>query len=261
MSSGIKALPWYTSVREKLVDPAYAAWFVPFNCSAADPLAGCHVPVCDTNYDPPLCSALYHDQSQSPGFPSGDGNCASPACDVGAIPSGEYLFNPNSANVSVNGQTLVAWFVEDYLFGKNGASSEIVSGFFFDDEWDADGPSEYEAHLSQDIGYSAAKLQSTSDAYWQFMSVVYAAVLARSKFVWQQMWNGQSSGVMTTCPAPLVKKASCAADLRALCTPTSGAQSRAMMYAFSPGVCGGDTAHLAEFDTGACRACACRACA
>ena len=65
LSSGIKALPWYTSVREKLVDPAYAAWFVPFNCSAADPLAGCHVPVCDTNYDPPLCSALYHDQTQT----------------------------------------------------------------------------------------------------------------------------------------------------------------------------------------------------
>ena len=54
---------------------------------------------------------------------------------------------------------------------------------------------------------------------------------------------------MTTCPAPLVKKASCAADLRALCSASSPAQTRAMMYAFSPGVCGGSTAQLAEFDT------------
>jgi hypothetical protein len=54
---------------------------------------------------------------------------------------------------------------------------------------------------------------------------------------------------MTTCPGPLVSKASCASDLRALCSASSGAQTRAMMYAFSPGVCGGDTAHLAEFDT------------
>lgn len=23
-----------------------------------------HVPACDTNYDPPLCSDLYHDQEQ-----------------------------------------------------------------------------------------------------------------------------------------------------------------------------------------------------
>ena len=32
-----------------------------------------HVPVCDDNYKPPLCSNLYHDQSQTPGYPKGDG--------------------------------------------------------------------------------------------------------------------------------------------------------------------------------------------
>ena len=128
---------------------------MPFNCSAADPLAGCHVPVCDTNYDPPLCSALYResrvparararahapslraassnrctrlavrsraadDQEQTPGYPHGDGDCASPGCDTGAVPTGEYMFNPNSANVSINGQTLVEWFI---VSAKRGAA-------------------------------------------------------------------------------------------------------------------------------------------
>jgi hypothetical protein len=57
--NAIKALPWYTTVRVKAEDPAYAAWFLHFNCSAAGPTTGCHVPVCDNNYSPPLCTALY----------------------------------------------------------------------------------------------------------------------------------------------------------------------------------------------------------
>ena len=31
--NSIKALPWFTTVREKLSDPAYAAWFMPFACN------------------------------------------------------------------------------------------------------------------------------------------------------------------------------------------------------------------------------------
>ena len=71
------------------------------------------VPVCDNNYKPPLCSHLYHDQSQTPGYPRGDGNCAAPACDVGKVPVGEYLFDHRNANVSVNGQTFIEWFVDE----------------------------------------------------------------------------------------------------------------------------------------------------
>ena len=245
--NSIKALPWYTSVRVKLEDPAYSSWFVPFNCSASDPLSGCHVPICDTNYDPPLCSALYHDQTQSPGFPTGDGNCAPPACDTGSVPSGEYMFDPRAANVSINGQTLVRWFIDEYLFGPEGAGNANVSGFFFDDEFDANGPSEYEAHVNQDIGFDDAMLASTSAAYWAYMAQVYTEVLERHKFVWQQMWNGPTpTGVMSTCPAPLVNKGSCASDLRALCSADSPARSRVMMYAFTPGVCGGDPGNLTD---------------
>ena len=69
------------------------------------------VPVCDTNFDPPKCSNLYHDQTQTPGYPAGDGVCAAPGCDVGSVPVGEYLFDPRAANVSVNGQTFIEWYV------------------------------------------------------------------------------------------------------------------------------------------------------
>ena len=62
----VKALPWYKAVREKLVDPAYSGFFLPFRCnaSAADHLpgeGGCHVPRQGT--------LLYHDQDQTSARP------------------------------------------------------------------------------------------------------------------------------------------------------------------------------------------------
>ena len=74
----IKALPWFTSVREKLTDPAYGAWFMNFSAAVVANHSAAHVPVCDDNYSPPLCSTFYHDQSQTPGYPHGDGDCAAP---------------------------------------------------------------------------------------------------------------------------------------------------------------------------------------
>ena len=89
--NGIKALPWYTLVREKVTDPAYARWFMKFSPEVISNHSAAHVPVCDTNYHPPRCSDLYHDQKQTPGYPRGDGDCTAPGCDVGSVPIGEYL--------------------------------------------------------------------------------------------------------------------------------------------------------------------------
>jgi hypothetical protein len=80
----IKALNWYSSVREKLDDPRYASWFIKFkgfsnspypggrskdvedlNASFAAGAAGAvHVPPCDwyDNGTAPRCSGFYHDQ-------------------------------------------------------------------------------------------------------------------------------------------------------------------------------------------------------
>ena len=55
----VKALPWFTAVREKIMDPAYSGWFLRF--SGAN---NYHVPTCDNNWTPPRCSEFYHDQDQ-----------------------------------------------------------------------------------------------------------------------------------------------------------------------------------------------------
>jgi hypothetical protein len=82
----VKALPWFSSVREKIMDPAYAGWFLRFSGAG-----GYHVPTCDNNYSPPRCSDFYHDEDQTPQHPKGDGSCVE-ACDCGeGVPCGEYL--------------------------------------------------------------------------------------------------------------------------------------------------------------------------
>jgi hypothetical protein len=223
--NSITALPWYTTVRAKLADPAYAAWFMPFNTSTP------HVPRCDDNYDPPLCSALYHDQSQTPGYPKGDGNCAAPACDVGGVPVGEYLWDPRAWNVSVGNVTLGEWFINDYLFGPSGLGNPVVSGAFFDDEWDPTGPSEMEHHAAADMGLSPADLADLAAAYESNMAAVFAAVVARGRFSWQQLWGGQAAGAFAPNGArPLVGNTSdaCTANLTAMCAADSPAQTRAM---------------------------------
>jgi hypothetical protein len=245
--NSIKALPWYTTVREKLTNPAYAKWFLNFAPNVTP-----HVPKCDNNYKPPLCSEFYHDQEQTPEYPHGDGDCAAPACDVGSIPVGEYIWDPRAWNVSINGQTLGQWFINDYLFDPTGGANPLVSGFFFDDLWTTSGPTEYESHSVQDMGLSSSELQDLTNAYWSNMEEVYKAVVAKGKYSWQLFWTGQSSNnikdIATTCPGPLVQKTSCAADLRKLCQANSPAQQRYMMYAFAPGKCSGDPSNLPEFE-------------
>ena len=58
----------YTTVLVKLTDPAYAPWFMKFSDAVIANHSLAHVPVCDNNYNPPRCSNLYHDQSQTPGY-------------------------------------------------------------------------------------------------------------------------------------------------------------------------------------------------
>ena len=54
------AYPWFKSVREKLIDPAYKGWFIPFSSVPPLPNASYYMPKCDKNFDPPLCSDHYH---------------------------------------------------------------------------------------------------------------------------------------------------------------------------------------------------------
>ena len=123
----VKALPWFSSVRARMEDPATRDWFIPFNAHNTTPY---HVPQCDDAFSPPKCTALYHDKEQTPGYPQGDGNCPGP-CDCGVHPCGEYLFNYE--NATKNG--LADWIVNEAVLGPNGLGNANLSGFYLDDEW------------------------------------------------------------------------------------------------------------------------------
>ena len=231
--NSIKALPWYTSVRLTLSDPAYSPWFLNFTAGNV------HVPRCDTNYQPPLCSNYYHDQSQTPEYPQGDGNCAAPGCDVGPIPVGEYLWDPRAANISVYNQTLLDWLINSYIFDNTGGGSDLIDGFFFDDLWSVAGPSEFEAHAVEDMGLTKQDLIEITEAYYANMKIIEQTVIDRGKFSWQMLYTDGA-----TCPRPLVTNTTCSQALRSQCTPNSLAQTSAMMYAFSPGGCECQTNNL-----------------
>ena len=250
----IKALPWFTSVREKLTDPAYGAWFMNFSDAVVANHSAAHVPVCDANYDPPRCSNFYHDQSQTPGYPHGDGNCAPPGCDVGSVPVGEYLFEHRNANVSVHGQTFVEWFVDEYFGGPAGIGNENIIGFYIDDDWgnmNAHGPSEMESHAMQDMGLGPGELADIVTAYNWVAKRAYEQIVARGKWSWDLFLNNDPNCINCgDCPHPWVSRATCAADLRAYGVNASSPMvTRALLYGFSPGSCSPmDPAHLTEVD-------------
>ena len=50
--NSIKALPWFTTVRVKLTDPDYAAWFMRFSAAIVANHSAAHVPVCDGTTTP-----------------------------------------------------------------------------------------------------------------------------------------------------------------------------------------------------------------
>ena len=115
----VLAMPWFTSVRKIMDDPAYDVWFLRFkNASDGRPPrehdgqlndphrdTTYHEPVCDRAFTPPKCSPLYHAQVQTmetKDWPSQsdngklappDGLCTGQACDCGRVPCGMYLFD------------------------------------------------------------------------------------------------------------------------------------------------------------------------
>ena len=238
------AYPWYTSVRKTLEDPAYADWYMKFK-----PQGPWYSKKCDDNYDPPICSDLYHNQEQSPEYPHGDGDCAAPNCDCGkGVPCGFYMWNHSSTTV-VHNQTFLEWFRDSYIFDYQGASP-LVSGMYFDDYWPESGgfPDPY-TNMTEDMGLTAAEQAKIAKSYQANMAVIYDEILKRGMFSWQQLWNGQSNPDAKNgcCTKPLVTKgSSCADQLRKLCAADSPAQTRATMYAFSPGGCRGDPSKLTD---------------
>ena len=126
----VKALPWFSSVRKILNDPAFAGFFLRFDPTRK---GSYHVPNCAAE-NASKCSLFYHDQEQTPEVPTKanphpDGSCADGVCDCGMMPCGEYLFDHR------NGTQLREWIINEHILSMTGLGSSSIDGFFIDDYW------------------------------------------------------------------------------------------------------------------------------
>jgi hypothetical protein len=76
-----------------------------------------------------LTFSMYDLLAETPGFPTGDGNCPGP-CDCGSNPCGEYLFNYLS-----NSSGLADFIVNEFILGPTLLGNANLSGAYLDDEW------------------------------------------------------------------------------------------------------------------------------
>lgn len=186
------AYPWFPSVREKLVDPAYAGWFHKFG---SPPFSNgtYHVPQCDDNFSPPLCTDFYHSQDQTPNYPSGDGDCPGP-CDCGGVPCGFYLFNHGNS-------TLRKWLIDDFVFGPTGLGhpSGAITGLYLDDHWNdvydptdapdcaanaIGGPTEVNRFCGVDIGLTQAETTANTVGWRAMMLELQTRLVDANAFSW-----------------------------------------------------------------------------
>jgi hypothetical protein len=93
----------------------------------------------------------------------------------------------HSSTTVVHGQTFLEWFRDSYVFDYQG-TSPLVSGMYFDDYWPAAGgfPDPY-PHMVDDMGLTPDQQLAISKSYTANMEVIYAEILQRGMFSWQQM--------------------------------------------------------------------------
>ena len=236
----VKALPWFSSVRSKLVDPSYSGFFLKFK-SRERRLKGVgarggggdyHVPRCAAE-DGAKCSDLYHDQGQTPQVPTEsnpnpDGSCdPSIGCDCGpGLPCGEYLFDHR------NGTMLTDFLVSEVALGKSALGRPSVDGLFLDDYWCSDliceedpsvpgcpcddpvqGPTEMEMHAVGDMGLTDEDVRDITLGWNETMRAIERAVLGAGGYTWWLMW-GQ---VNANASPQILSREDCASQLRRLC--------------------------------------------
>ena len=239
----VKALPWFSTVRAKLDDPAYSGWFLKFDKKVQTP----HVPRCAAE-NSSKCSIFYHDQEQTPEVPTPsqphpDGSCTDGVCDCGAKnPCGEYLFDHR------NGSALREWIVNELILGPTALGASEISGLFIDDYWCSDllckadpsirgcpcgdpvqGPTEIDRHSQTDMGLSDEEVRDLTLAWNATMGAVQAAILKANGYTWLLMLGQENANAMPT----LLKRQTCARQLREACTPTSSWQKHAMLFGLS----------------------------
>eukprot|EP00658_Telonema_sp_P-2_P021045 TRINITY_DN18350_c0_g1_i1.p2 TRINITY_DN18350_c0_g1~~TRINITY_DN18350_c0_g1_i1.p2 ORF type:complete len:446 (+),score=85.89 TRINITY_DN18350_c0_g1_i1:170-1507(+) len=233
----IKALNWYSSVREKLDDPKYASWFIRFkDYSGPGSNNSYHVPACDWAPPNPKCSGFYHDQEQTPEHPGGgaaypvDGECVE-QCDCGeANPCGEYIFDHRGG--VVEGRTFRDWFIHEYMVTQEtilhrnkqtGAPQPIGLGWL-DDSMTLSGPTEEDTHYIADTGATPEEMAAQVEAYQESMQELIKAVIPQGGFWWQLMDGGGMKGLAS------MNQSACEFTLRQLCVPTPQTWTKMQMY-------------------------------
>lgn len=194
--NAIKALPWFTAVREKLENPAYWPWFLPYkNC---------------THYEcgPNATQNLYHDFLQTP-----RGDCGA------GVECGEYLFD-------LRNDSARAWLRSEYILGPTGLGSPAIHGFYFDDGWNSAGPTEEDPGAVEACGLSPQDVEDMIAAYKLSYEEKINVTIANGGFVFDK-FNSPSPPNITS--APLV----CAPFLREYCGPQSPSQTGPMLLQFS----------------------------
>jgi hypothetical protein len=213
----IKALNWFSAVREKLDDPAYSSWFIRFDPGQNGNYSQ---PACDVNWSPPKCSPFWHDQAQSPAYPEGDGSCANP-CFCGINPCGEYIFDHRNASFS-------KWFLDEWMISNETLLHEGINGLLLDDHMLKTGPTETHGHFLADTGLSIAEMADSVQAYNTNMETLWSTIVERGGFAWDLFQGGKFFGVKT-------KEPKCLSILRNICGPNNEQDAVAEFYKMSPG--------------------------
>lgn len=236
----VKALPWFSSVRAKLLDPRYAGWFLRFDAST--PSSEYHVPACAAE-NATKCSRFYHDQEQTPAVPTKarphpDGACTDRVCDVGrGLPCGEYLFDHRN-------ESLREWLVAQ-VASPSALGDAAIDGLFLDDFWCSDllcaadpsvagcpcsdpvqGPTEIDAHSQADMGLSDEDIRELTLGWNQTMGQVQKAVLSHAGYTWSLMLGQQNANAMPR----LLSRETCATALRGACDAASDWQRHAILF-------------------------------
>lgn len=228
----VKALPWMSSVREKLQDPDYSGFFLKF-----DPTVIPHVPACDDVTG--VCSVFYHDQLQSPSIAGPgrhpDGVCEG-YCDCGVgVPCGEYLFDHRNGTMLQD--FLISILTGPTFLGLDGGGT--ISGMFIDDFWCSNllngtgactdpvqGPTEIDAHSQLDMGLSDNDIKDITLGWLDTMTKAQAAIVKAGGYTWSLMPGQDNANAM---PLTLAPGAQCVAHLQHACTTSAWEEAPLLM--------------------------------
>ncbi len=203
--NGIKALPWLTSVRKRLQDPAYWGWFMP--------LKGCNPSPGVYTCGPNATNNLYHDFEQTPRGDCGEG-----------VECGEYVFNHRNASL------LTDFLLKEYFFGPTAAGNANVSGFYVDDGWSSAGPSEMDADAVEKMGMSTADV-SAMEAAWKANQQAWRdALYDAGSYEWFLFYGGQQTAPGWDQSKP---ETTCASFMKTNCGADSPSQNGTLFFGYS----------------------------